>query len=86
MLQPQAQSCLAAGRGGSVFERESAAVGFGDLAAQDQADAGAAGFRGEEGHKQVVGVGEAWAVVLDDDVDVAAGSSPMDVDAAAGFE
>ncbi len=42
---------------GGVAEGQRTAMGFGDLAAEHQADAGAAAFGGEEGDEEVGGVG-----------------------------
>lgn len=41
----------------SVLQQQAAAVAFGDLPGEDEADAGAAGFGGEERDEQVVGGG-----------------------------
>ena len=45
------------------MQNQRAAMGFGDLPAQHQADAGAARFRGKERDKQIGGVGETVAFV-----------------------
>src|SRR5690349_5221036 len=49
--QPQHSSATA--RLGAVFERERAPVGFGDLTAQREADAGTGGLGREERHEQI---------------------------------
>jgi hypothetical protein len=40
-------------------------VGLGDLAAEDESNARAYGLRGEEGHKEVCGVGQARTLIVD---------------------
>src|ERR1035441_410836 len=52
-LQRQAQAGHAAWAVGSILQRQGAAVTLGDLAAEHQADAAAAGLGGEERNKQV---------------------------------
>jgi len=54
---------------GFVAEFDGAAVGFDDLAGEGEADSGAGFFCGVEGDEEVFGIGEAWAVVFDDDGD-----------------
>ena len=54
---------------GAVLERERAAVRFGDLAAEHQADARAAGLGGEERHEQVGGVRQPGPSSSTDDLD-----------------
>ena len=56
-LQRQTEAGFAALGVGAIFQGEFAAVGFGDLAAEYQANAGAAAFSGEEGDEEVGGVG-----------------------------
>lgn len=51
----EAKARDAAGAVGAVLEHEGAAVAFGDLAAEDKADAGASGLRGEERDEEVGG-------------------------------
>jgi hypothetical protein len=58
---------------------------FGDLAAEDQPDAGAGGLRREEGDEEILHVGNAGAVVLDVNLDLAGGLAPADADAARGL-
>jgi len=58
----------ATGAVGAVFQGEGAAVVLGDLAAEDEADAGAGGFRREERHEEVPGIGDAGAIVGDSDL------------------
>jgi len=48
---------------GAVLQREGAAVGFGDLAAEDQADSLASRLGGEERDEEVRGVGNTGAFV-----------------------
>lgn len=50
------QRCLAAGAVGAVPQRKTASVAFGNLAAQQQANAGTAGLGGEEGHEEIAGI------------------------------
>src|SRR5262245_23797220 len=49
----------------AVLQSESAAVRFGDLPAQHQSDAGAAGFGGEERHEQIGSAGQTGAFIPD---------------------
>src|SRR2546421_12400311 len=72
--QPKAR--LAAARARAVSERERAAVRFGDLAREDETYPRPARLRGEEGHEEVRGAGEAQALVLDPNLDVAIARAP----------
>ena len=49
LLQGEAEAGFAAFAVAAILQREGAAVGFGDLAAEHQADSRAAGLGGEEG-------------------------------------
>ena len=60
----QAEAGAAAGLAHVVFQGQGAAVGFGDLAAERQADAGAVVLRGEKRHEYVRAVGQARPVVV----------------------
>src|SRR6267143_5229024 len=62
----------AARPGMPVVESEDAAVGLGDLAAQDEADAGALRLGREERHEEVRGVGQPRPVVVDPQIERAA--------------
>ena len=84
-LQRQTEAGFAALGVGAIFQGEFAAVGFGDLAAEDQADAGAVWLGGEEGDEEIGGVGDAGAVVEDAYVDVGALARPGDLHAASRF-
>jgi hypothetical protein len=68
----------------AVAEGEGAAVRLGDLAGEREADAGAGGLGREEWDEQGCGVGDAGAVVGDDDGDAAAGDGPRDAYALVG--
>ena len=59
---------------------------FDDLPGQDQADAAAAGFGGEEGHEQVLGLGQTRAIVFDFDQRMAGLFADADTRAAAGLQ
>src|SRR6266571_5314461 len=85
-LDPQAQVRFAAGGAFAILQAERAAVGFGDLPAQDQANAGAAGFGSVEGNEEIGRVRKSRSVVLDENIEIAAGSLPSDANAAAGFK
>ena len=50
---------------GFVAEVDYASVGFDDLAGEGEAYSGAGFFCGVEGDEEVLGIGEAWAVVFD---------------------
>ena len=69
LLQRQAQRGAHARAIGPILELQAAAVRLGDLPAQHQADAGAAGLGGEERHEQVAGIREARTLVLDPQFD-----------------
>src|SRR5947208_17078509 len=62
-----------------VFQRETAAVGFGNLAAQRQPDARSARFGGEERHKQIRGGGKSRPFVLNPYFQLRAGPPPADL-------
>jgi len=64
----------------AVTEREVSVVGFGDLAAEGEADTGSAGFGGKEGDEQVGGIADAGAIVTDDDGGVRGMDGPGDID------
>src|SRR5262245_38843313 len=61
-----------------ILERKRPAVRFGDLAAQDQADARSAGLRREERHEQVPFVRQAGALVVHPEVEHPAVGFPAD--------
>jgi len=83
-LRGQTEAGDAAGAVGAVFQGEGAAVALGDLTAQDEANAGTAGFGGEEGDEEVGGAGETGAFVFDPNFDHVAVAEPADGDAAFG--
>src|SRR5215203_154401 len=56
VLGRECEAGAAAARIVAIFERQRAAVTFGDLPAQHQPDAGAALLGGEERHEQVRGI------------------------------
>src|SRR3954452_10589184 len=60
----------------TVGELQHTAVGFCDLAAQDQTDAAAAVFGGEEWNKKIVTVEQAGALVSDEDFNAARVGAP----------
>src|SRR5579875_592895 len=70
LLNREPQNRFATGAGLSVAQAQCTAVGFGDLAADDEADAGAATFGGKERNEQIGGVGETRAFVAHDDFDI----------------
>src|SRR5205085_5786023 len=61
-------------------------MGFGDLAAQRETDAGAAGLGGEEGHEHVGGVLNAGAIVEHPDVKLRILARPSDFCAGTALE
>ena len=63
-LKRHAEGGAAADAVGAVRQQQCAAVRFGDLAAEDQADPGAARLGREERHEQVAGVRQARALRL----------------------
>src|SRR6478609_9024670 len=71
---PQTRDAAAAV--GAVLEGERATVVLGDLAAEDEADAGAGRLRREERHEKVLRVGDAGAIVLDGDLQRAGNPMP----------
>src|SRR6185312_11445483 len=66
-IERQAQGGLTSAHVFAVFQRQRPAMGFGNLTAQYQADSAAAGLCSEEGHKQIVAVEQARALVADED-------------------
>src|SRR3954468_250140 len=60
----------------AVSELQHAAVGFSDLAAQDQANAAAAVLGGEEWNEKIVAVEQAGALVSDEDFNAARVGAP----------
>ena len=61
-------------------------MGLGDLTTQHQADAGAARLGGEEGHEEVLGIGQPGPFVADRDLECPVGPPPTHLDPAAGLE
>src|SRR5580658_4507084 len=84
-LNREAQFCFAAAAVAAILERQSAAVGFCDLAAEDEANSGAALFRGEEGHEEVGGVRNAGAFIQYGNFQVRAVAGPGHLYSAARF-
>ena len=70
----------------AVGELQHAAVGFSDLAAQDQTDAAAAVLGGEEWNKKIVAVEQAGALVADEDFNAARVGAPAHFHGAGMFE
>jgi hypothetical protein len=70
----------------AVGELQHAAVGFCDLAAQDQTDAAAAVLGGEEWNKKIVAVEQAMALVADEDFNTARVGAPAHFNGAGMFE
>ena len=70
----------------AVGELQHAAVGFCDLAAQDQTDAAAAVLGGEEWNKKIVAVEQAGALVADEDFNAARVGAPAHFNGAGMFE
>src|SRR5581483_7393745 len=68
-VEGQPQRGLTSANVFAVLQRERATVGFGNLPAQHEADAAAAGLRGEERNEEVVAVKESGALVADEDFD-----------------
>jgi hypothetical protein len=60
---------FAAVAAGTVAKRQGVAVSFGDLAAESESDARAAGLGGEERNEEVGWIGDAGAIVLNHDLD-----------------
>src|SRR3954468_16201789 len=81
----KSQVGAAAAAVGAVVQRQRAAVGFGDLTAQHEADAGSTRFGGEEGHEQVRRVGQPRSLIVDPQLETAALAFPADRDAATGL-
>ena len=69
----------------SILERQAAPMGFGNLAAQGQADTGAGRLGSKERHEEVRGVGQAGSVVLDAHFDVRSRLPPGTGDLALGL-
>ena len=71
-LNGKPQAGFAAWGVGAILQGEFAAMTFGDLAAEDEPDAGAAGLSGEEGDKEIRGVGYPRSIVEDPDIELRA--------------
>lgn len=69
---------------GAVRERERAAVVFGDLAAEDEAEATAVGLRGKEWYEEIRGLGDSRPVVVNEELRRGAGLVPRNTDAGIG--
>ena len=78
----QPQSGDAAGGGFTIFERQGSTVIFGDLAAEDKADAGTRRFGGEKRDEQILRAGDSRAVVFNGDFDLPGQFSPCHADVA----
>ena len=74
----------AAGAIGAIFERQRAAVPFGDLAAQHESDAGAPRLGSEERDEEIGGARKARAFVRDPDFEHGAIAPPSGLHAAVG--
>jgi hypothetical protein len=75
-LQRQAQPHLASGAIFSVLQRQAPPMCLSDLPAQDKADSQAHGLGREEWDKQVGGVRQAGALILDADIHLFAQTGP----------
>ncbi len=82
----QPQIGAAAAPIGPILQRQRSAVRFGDLAAEDEADAGSARLCREERHEQVRGIRQARSLIVDPELEAAALALPADGDAAAGLQ
>src|SRR5947209_6672273 len=82
----QRNNSFAAGAVAAVGELEHAAVGLGDLAAEDQADAAAAVLGSEERHEKIVTVEQAGTFVADEEFNTARIGAPAHFDRACMFE
>src|SRR5258706_3603438 len=69
-----------------VCERQRAAMGFRDLATQDQTDSRASGLGGEKWHEQIRGVRESWAIVNDRKLNLRLLERPPNYDFPISFE
>lgn len=85
-LQRKAEPGFAPRTGLSILQGQRAAVRLGDLAAENQPDAGALGLGGEKGDEQVRAVREAWPVVLDRYLQICSPLSPAYLHPASGFQ
>src|SRR5512140_2019138 len=86
LSQGEAKRSGAAGAVGSVLEGQRAAMGVGDLAAEDESDSSAARLRRVERDEEVRAAGQAGAFVDDRDLDGPAVQTPRRGHVAAGFE
>ena len=59
---------------------------FGNLATQNEANAGASRLGGEERDKQIGGVGQTWTVIDNQEFHLSAVLRPGNVNAALGFQ
>ena len=72
--------------GFAIFEHKRAAVGFSDLAAEDQSDAGTVLLCSKERHEQIGGRWQARAFVINRDLEACRSPAPADIDSAAGLQ
>src|SRR5579864_8345066 len=68
-IERQAKRSLAAAGIFAILERERAAVGLGDLPAENQSNSTAARFGGEERDEQIVAVQQARPLIADKDLE-----------------
>src|SRR5215467_14208488 len=85
-LERQPQKRAASARPGAILERQRAAVRLRDLAAEHQADPGAARLRGEERDEEIRRVRQPRALVVDPQLELPVAGLPRDRHAAARFE
>lgn len=76
---------FAAAAVGAVLQRERAAMSFGDLPAEDQADAGAPGLGGEKRNKQVCGIGNAGTFIEHGQIEIGIAAGPFHAHATVQF-
>src|SRR5271156_4141454 len=70
----------------AIFKRQRTTVRFGNLPAEHEPDAGAAGLRREKRDEKIRGIRDARAIVLHPNIDVIIFVIPSDANTAAGFE
>src|SRR5215472_8767494 len=82
----QPQPCLASPSVRAVLQGQFAAVGFGDLAAKNKADARAAWLGSKERHKKIGGIGKSRTIIENPQLHLPALARPAHLHATFGLE
>src|SRR5277367_671766 len=86
ITEREVQTGFGATMRGAILKSERAAVGFGDLPAQNQTDSRASLLGCEKWHEKIRGAGNSWAVILNPHFDASVLAFPSHAHAAARFQ